>query len=198
MQKKAKYIQLVGDALIPLLGFIFWHWGLFFIVLFYCLDIVVKECVLHLKSAKTNQFQQSKATRNWFISGSLSLLFLVISGFVLLAIMPLIDSNFHLVGQLKAFWSYKDMGIEQGYVLLPLVIFAGYTQYKMEFLHVRLYEHISIQQIWKHHLQAELIILAVLAIALALSQFIILPESPMVLLIILGSSGFQFWKLNKG
>jgi hypothetical protein len=46
------------------------------------------------------------------------------------ALVPTID----FTKEMLAFWKYKDMGIEQGYFLLPLIVIAGYQRYKMEFL----------------------------------------------------------------
>ena len=56
MRINPKYIQLVGDAIIPILGFFFWDWNLYFILLFYFLDMLTKEVLLHLKSNKINQY----------------------------------------------------------------------------------------------------------------------------------------------
>jgi len=52
MRVNTKLIQLAGDALIPILGFFFWDWGLYFIVIFYLLDYIVSEILTHLKAKR--------------------------------------------------------------------------------------------------------------------------------------------------
>ena len=57
MKTNQAYIQLIGDAVIPLAGALFFDWSLYFILIFYCIDLFVAEVILHVKSKKTVEFR---------------------------------------------------------------------------------------------------------------------------------------------
>ena len=123
MRVNLKYFQLLTDAVIPLLGYFFWHWNLYFIVLFYLLDYLAYEFFSHVKAKKVQSLKREKSSA-WLKLGTISaLLFISNTVFVQLtmqALVPTID----FTKEISAFWNYKDMGIEQGYFLLPLIAFA--------------------------------------------------------------------------
>ena len=64
MRVNQKYVQSFGDALIPILGYFFWNWNLYFIVLFYLLDLIASEVFMYFKSKKILQVQGGKWKEN--------------------------------------------------------------------------------------------------------------------------------------
>jgi hypothetical protein len=191
MKIQPKYIQLIGDAVIPLLGFFLWNWSLYFILLFYIIDLLLIEVVMHLKTKKTLKERTQEDKSIWYKQGILStVLFLINCILIHLAIQelhPTIDFQKEAI----AFWSYKDMGIEQGYILFPLLIFVAYQKYKMEFLMPALYKVINLQTMWKEHQKANIILLAFIGLALGVFSFIAPPEWLLILLIVALSSGYK-------
>lgn len=193
-----KYVQLVGDAVIPLLGFFLWNWNLYFILLFYFIDMITKEVLLHAKSNKINVFTNNPLNINrkndkilWIQYGSISLILFI---FILLLIhlsLPSIIPNFNALAEIKNFWFYKEMGIEQGYVLVPLIVFMGITQYKVEFILPANFTKITIRNLWKSHIQAMLVILAFTGLTFGLVNFITIPEWIFVIGIVTFSSAYQ-------
>lgn len=193
-----KYVQLVGDAVIPLLGFFLWKWNLYFILLFYFIDMITKEVLLHVKSNKINVFTNNPLNKNrrndktlWIKYGSISLTLFI---FVLLLIhlsLPSIMPNFNASVEIKNFWFYKEMGIEQGYVLVPLIAFMGITQYKVEFILPANFTRITIRDLWKSHIQAMLVILAFTGLTFGLVKFLTIPEWIFVIGIVVFSSVYQ-------
>ena len=191
------YIQLIGDSVIPLLGYFFWNWNLYFILIFYGLDLLTKEVLLHLKSMKINDFRKGENS-HWGKFALTSSLLLSFSIFLIQLSMPHIERNFDSVKELYAFWSLKDVGgIEQGYVLIPLIIFIGYFQYKMEFLKPGFFAKMSIQDLWNPHIKSLLFILGFSALSFGLVQFIQLPEVFFVVGIVLISSFLQLLIFTK-
>lgn len=89
--------------------------------------------------------------------------------------MPSIISEFNAITEIQKFWFYKEMGIEQGYVLVPLIVLMGFTQYKVEFLLPAQYTKITIQNLWESHIQAMLVILAFTGLTFGLVTFITIP-----------------------
>lgn len=197
----AKYVQLVGDAVIPLLGFFLWNWNLYFILLFYFIDMLTKEVLLHVKSNKINHFTDNPLNpkrRNdrssWIKYGMLSG---IVFTFILILVhfsMPFILPEFNAITEIQKFWFYKEMGIEQGYVLVPLIVLMGFTQYKVEFLLPAQYTKMTIQNLWKSHIQAMLVILAFTGLTFGLVTFITIPQWVLVIGIVTFSSIYQLFK----
>lgn len=186
MKLNPKYVQLFGDALIPLLGFFLWNWSLYFILLFYFLDLFSSEIIIHLKSKKTVTFKGATGLKDewlkWGITSVVSLSFAIIMiHFAMYFIVPGIDFFKEAVD----FWNYEEMGIKQGYILLPLVFLVSYQQYKMMFLMPGRFRNNILAFMWKKHVTPLLLIIAFAGICLGISWFYHAPEILYVLGIIL-------------
>ena len=108
---------LFGDAALPLLGFLFWDWGFYFIVLFFVFDILIRSFFL-MKRVKN---LPSMNINHRFALVGISMTFLELSLLHLLVFLTLTPIG--LFEELWAFLSYEEMGIAQGVVLIPLLIF---------------------------------------------------------------------------
>lgn len=201
MRINPKYIQVIGDAVIPLLGFFMWNWSLYFILIFYFLDLLVKEIIIQLKTKKTRDYHFSQRTiaNNfpWFWNSCLSFVLLIGTIYLAHFILSFLHQDFNPIKEILLFWNYKDMGIEQGYILVPLLILAGYMQYKNEFLAPKMFERISLSHLWKQHLTAQILIFCFAALTLAIFQFTIVTEVVLVLSIMGISTLYQFVKLKR-
>jgi len=197
MQQRIKYIQLVFEAIIPLAGYFLWDWSLYFILLFYFIDIFVSEVIVHLKSSKVtrdhgNRENRKAWIRNGFFSATLLLLCLVIIHFAMVQIAVGIDFKNEFI----AFWTYEELGVQQGYLLVPLVAFAGYQQYKMEFLIPAKYRNTMVPAIWSPHIQALIIIMAFAGLCVGIAQLVIFPEIVYVLGIVLLSGAYRYMRIR--
>ena len=192
MRIQPKYIQIVGDAVIPLLGLFLWDWSLYFILLFYFLDILVNELIVHLKSRRIVRFHQLKApVKIWGLYGFLSAAVLTITFLMLHFAMRFIVPEINFSEELVAFWNYEEMGIKQGYVLVPLVLLVGVQQYRMTFLMVGKYRNLSLSNLWKDHIQALIFTLAFTGIVIGISYFFQLSEMIYVLGIVAVSTVYK-------
>jgi hypothetical protein len=193
MRVNLKYFQLITDAIIPLLGYFFWHWNLYFIVLFYLLDYLAYEVFSHVKAKKVTSFKKEHNNK-WLKLGMISAVLIVVNvvfvHITMKALVPTID----FTKEMLAFLKYKDMGIEQGYFLLPLIVMAGYQRYKMEFLMTGLFQKITIHQIFTKHIQAQLIAFGFIALTFGLSFLIVFPEIIYVLGIVFFTGVYQFFR----
>ncbi len=118
MRVNLRVIQVLGDLLIPIIGYFLWGWGLFFIVLYYLLDLIVSEFFMHLK---TRSMRLSQKTSMFSSLGYIALGMALIGTTLLLirVFMLQIHPEMNLIQEIVNFWNYKDMGIAQGYVLIP-------------------------------------------------------------------------------
>ncbi|MDX2359506.1 MAG: hypothetical protein QNK23_01780 [Crocinitomicaceae bacterium] len=196
MQQKFKYIQLGLEAIIPLSGFFFWDWSLYFILLFYFIDILVGEVIAHLKSGQVAAHHGGSTDKlEWIRKGLISGVVLLIGIAIIHIAMMFIAQGINFQEEIVAFWTYKEMGVQQGFLLVPLVAFAGYQQYKMEFLMPAKYRTTTITAVWKPHTQALLIILAFAGLCAGLVHMVQIPEVVYVLGIVIVSFGYRFNQL---
>lgn len=187
MQNKAIYIQLIGDALIPLLGFFLWDWSLYFILLFYLLDLLASEVVVLFK-AKKAKGTDSPDKRPFWVYSWIILLFNVITFHVGVFLMHP-EVNFQ--EQFVEFMMYEEMGIPQGFVLIPLIGFIAYQQYQMEFVRTGLFTRAVSSKIWARHIVDRLNILIFSLAVVLLLIFVPISEMAILLAIVILSSGYQ-------
>lgn len=197
MNVKPIYIKIIGDALIPILGFFLWNWSLYFIVLFYILDLVVREVLIHFKTKKLQNYSQKVVKNEWILNG-------IKSGIVFIALLTLmhiafrfIHPNIQFKKEIIAFLSYEEMGIQQGFVLIPLVVFMGYATYMNEFIRTKLFMIVDFKSLWKEHLLGLLLLLGFVIVCIVMSSIVFLPEWLYLGLIIASTSAYSFYKLQK-
>ncbi|MGB0915014.1 MAG: hypothetical protein ACPGVI_03035 [Crocinitomicaceae bacterium] len=191
MNINPKYVQLAGDALIPLCGFFLWEWSLYFILLFYFIDMIADEFFLHLKSNKIVKSQGAEYRSAWLKLGIVSFFSFLLSITLIHFSMMFIEPDINFKHEAIAFWNYEEMGVKQGVLLFPLVFVVGYMQFRMEFLLPGVFRKANIEMIWKKHVMALIAIIALSGFCLALSQFIILPELVYVLIVVVGTSAYK-------
>lgn len=190
MRVNLRIIQVLGDLLIPILGYFLWGWGLFFIVLYYLLDLIVSEIFMHLK---TRAIRLSQKTSMFSSMGYIALGMALIGTTLLLirVFMLQIHPEMNLIQEIVNFWNYKDMGIAQGYVLIPLVVLVGYQRYKTEFIQQKKHELLTIDVLWKAHLKSLLLLLTLVGLMTGISFFIPLPDWICLTLLLGASSAYQ-------
>jgi len=192
-----KSIQLFSEAIIPLLGFFIWDWGLYFILLFYIIDLFANEFVIHLKSRKTVDYQIEITNKStWYKNGLIGLLLIGVIIILIHIVMRLIEPGIDFRQETLDFWNYTELGIKQGYVLLPLLFFVGYQQYKIQFLASAKYRNTVLKDIWKRHLQAFIVVIGFCGLTIGISQFLIFPEIIYVLGIVLFTTLYK-WKFSE-
>lgn len=147
--KRLNLINAIGEAVIPIAGLLFFDWGIYFILLFYFIDLIATEVFLYIKVNKIIQFQRIKFAFSLRYGRILFSSFLALSTIVLAHIATcVIVPNINFYDEFIAFLSYEEMGfpVPQGYILLPLVILGNLQQYKLTFIKTGIYKVVS----WKN------------------------------------------------
>ncbi len=195
-----KLIQLVGDIIIPTLGYLFWGWGLFFIVLFFLLDLIIREFFFIKKTHKiisVQHFNQSSFKRKFtlFSLGSIGLLLcvLTLSFLIFYKILP----KFEFTKELKGFLFYTEFGIPQFILLFPLLYFGGMMQFKREFILPKKYLELKFKPITTAHFKTYVIIILLEILLLTLSFFITFSEGVYVITLLLIYLLYQFFVIRK-
>ncbi len=186
-----KTVQLFAEIAIPLLGYFFWDWGFYFILLFFLLDYFVFLVFSFIKHRKIVQERTSLylfPIKQVFYSSAI----LIFTLLLIYITLPLIGP-FDFSAQTWAFLSYKEMGIPQGILLFPLLIYGGYAQYKMQFLMNGNFKKVTATANWKTHFFFMWIVcLAALSFFL-LSSFFVFPEFIYVATLLVTIAGFKWF-----
>jgi hypothetical protein len=131
-QRIARTIQIIGELAIPLLGYFFWNWSFSFILFFY----IIENLFLLYFRIETIQNVKStilKAKRIVDIKLLLFFLGLWIVEFALIHfLLKIIATNKNLMNAWQDFFLFEDMGVPQGFILIPLLYFASRMKMKQD------------------------------------------------------------------
>jgi len=169
MRINPKYVQLIGDVLIPLLGYFLWDWGLYFIVVFYLIDHLLAEVLMHVKSRKIVQFQGGYHKKEWIKRGLIHTPIFLVSIVLIHVFFLRINPGIDFKAELLDFWTYEEWGIQQGYILLPLIVLTAVQQFRTFFVRTGAFKVVKATTIWKDRIIQSLFIIGGTVIALALS-----------------------------
>ncbi len=136
------------------------------------LDILIGEVLVHLKTKKIKSYSEKVAVLSWIKQGTLSIMLVLLALVGIHFSMRIVTPNINFLQELYLFMSYEEMGIAQGYVLLPLIIFMGFSQYKNEFILPKQFRTLSFSILWKKHIVSRLLIIALLILLSVIAYFI--------------------------
>ena len=179
MNNQEKIALILGDVALPLIGFLFWNWVFYFIALYFIADQLTKQIFLFFRFKNINLSASFKAI---LLSKSYILFFVQV--LIIILINYKITSEFNPVKGLVSFLTYEDLGIQQGVILIPLLIFAEWMKLKAD-RKLNLSDEIKQKKI-NNNLQSSQIQLAVIGFILGIINFLVLPESIIVYIFLVG------------
>jgi hypothetical protein len=122
--KKAQLLsEIVGDVFLPVLGYLFWGWNLYFILLFIIFDLSIRLLFAIWRPATRSVQLLLRPTLFYLI-------FLILSHFY----MVLTEPTWRFISAFSKFFWYEDFFIPQGLILLPLLIYTERSRVRMELL----------------------------------------------------------------
>ncbi len=190
--KQSALFQTILEAVLPLAGYFYWHWDTSFILLFYLLDWILFLAINSVKAKKRFAFSQLAIEKKQAIRTLLlGTAFLIITCFVVLLTMQLLQPTFNFSERIVAFLRYNDMGIEQGYILLPLLLLNGISVYKQQFIRPELYKYLTMGQLINESSKQGLLLLACAGLFLGAALFVQLPEEILLFSTIIGTTGYR-------
>ena len=190
MKSQEKIVILLGDIAFPLIGFFFWNWGFYFIALYFIIDQLAKQAFLIVRLKNISLQFTEKAI---LLSKSMALFFFEVLIIVLINYQMTVE--FNPINGIIKFLSYEDMGIQQGVVLIPLLIFAEWMKTRTE-RRSKQSDEIKQQNI-NRSLQQSQIRLSMLGIILGIVNFNMLTELLIVILFLIGIGLSVFAPLKK-
>jgi len=190
VKSQEKIVILLGDIAFPLIGFFFWNWGFYFIALYFIIDQLAKQAFLIVRLKNISLQFTEKAI---LLSKSMALFFFEVLIIILINYQMTVE--FNPINGIINFLSYEDMGIQQGVVLIPLLIFAEWMKIKTE-RRSKQSDEIKQQNI-NRSLQQSQIRLSMLGIILGIVNFNMLTELLIVILFLIGIGLSVFAPLKK-
>jgi hypothetical protein len=122
-----KIASIIGDVGIPLMGVLWWNWSFYFILLYLLIDLLVRQIFINERLKLTILDDQEK--RQFFQKNLILFLGEVAAVHVVVGFLtPSID----FAEEAWRFWAYKDMGIQQGPILIPAVFLMEYLRIRNE------------------------------------------------------------------
>lgn len=115
--KKIEVISaLLGDVALPLIGFLFWDWGFYFISLFFLFDLIFRTLFIKRRLKPIDELKN----RNTIIFKAFLFTFLevILIHCIVVGVFP----HTNIGDSFIYFLTYEEMGIAQGVVLLPLLL----------------------------------------------------------------------------
>lgn len=186
--RRLVYVQAVGDAVIPVVAFLFFDWALYFILLYYFIDLIISEITVHFKIKKVLRFRKghsyykSELKRGAYLSMFLMFAFIVLCHLA----MDRYAYNINFSKEFIAFLQYKELGvpIPQGLLLIPILLLANYQQYQMIFIRNEQFRFLLPTQLMESKLRQNIILFLVALIGIPIIAFL-QPNELIVILIII-------------
>lgn len=127
MNRLERISILLGDVALPLIGYVFWKWNFYFILLFFILDQASRVIFLPWRLKLTSLTSKEK---NQLIFRHV-LLFLI-EVLLVHSVIFLQNKEINFLNEIQAFLTYEDMGIQQGFLLIPLILASEWMRIKNE------------------------------------------------------------------
>lgn len=127
MNRLERISILLGDVALPLIGYVFWKWNFYFILLFFILDQASRVIFLPWRLKLTSLTSKEK---NQLIFRHL--LQFLIEVLLVHSVIFLQNKEINFLNEIQAFLTYEDMGIQQGFLLIPLILASEWMRIKNE------------------------------------------------------------------
>jgi hypothetical protein len=192
-QQRLFLIQTLLEAIIPVIGYFEWGWDLSFILLFYLLDALLAFGILLAKGKKRLSHSNNASERTLFAKNSVSGLLLVAVAIAGIALsITFLQPELNWWKRIVHFLTYEEWGIQQGYILVPLVVLNGVMVYRQQFLMTARYRTLEMRAITRPFLVQGFVLLGAAGILLGTTALIQFPEELLIAAFVLGISAYRF------
>lgn len=116
MKKIEIFSALLGDVALPLIGFLFWDWGFYFISLFFLFDLLFRTLFIKRRLKPIDELKNRRAII--FKAFLFTFLEVILIHCIVVGAFP----HTNIGDSFIYFLTYEEMGIAQGVVLLPILL----------------------------------------------------------------------------
>lgn len=191
-------IQTLLEALIPTIGYFYWNWDLSFILLFYLLDYLLAFGILIAKGRKRSDYTRQAAEKKLLVQQTVVGFALMSAACAGMAVgVQLLHPDLDWQQRILAFLAYEDMGIRQGYVLVPLIVLNGILVYRQQFLMPARYRVLPMKAITQPFVTEGLALLGCAGLFVGVASLVRFPEEVVIALLIGGTTFYRYAFLRK-
>jgi hypothetical protein len=188
--RRLVYVQAVGDAVIPVVAFLFFEWGLYFILLYYFLDLIISEISTHFKIKKVLRFRKGHSYYKPALKRGTLFSLLLLIAFIVLCHVALgrYATPINFMKEFMDFLNYMELGIPlpQWVLLIPILLLANYQQYQMIFIRMEQFRFMLPNQLMETKLRQNIILFAVALVTIPIIALLQPNELILILMIIIG------------
>lgn len=141
--QRSQQISSIFDILVPLMLYFLWDWDLHFILLFAYIDALAGVVVSFVKERKIEAYKRTanpKAKKLLIRNLGAVVLGIIFFEMAVSQIYP----NLLLWTSFVDFLLFKEMGIPQIVLILPLIGLLNYQQYQMLFIKTKAYQFLPL------------------------------------------------------
>jgi len=196
-QKRVFLIQTLLEALIPIIGYFQWRWDLSFILLFYLLDWLLVTFITAAKGIRRFRHSSEPTEKKLLYRAMLTAVFLLLAGCLVTATaIVFLQPSMSWTERIHAFLVYEDMGIQQGIVLIPLMVLNGVLVYRQQFIMPARYRTQTMQMITAPLVRQGVILLACAGALLGVVQLVAFPQEILIFVSIAAISTYRWLVLR--
>jgi len=196
-QKRVFLIQRLLEALIPIIGYFQWRWDLSFILLFYLLDWLLVTFITTAKGIRRFRHSSEPTEKKLLYRAMLTAVFLLLAGCLVTATaIVFLQPSMSWTERIHAFLVYEDMGIQQGIVLIPLMVLNGVLVYRQQFIMPARYRTQTMQMITAPLVRQGVILLACAGALLGVVQLVAFPQEILIFVSIAAISTYRWLVLR--
>ena len=197
-QQRIFLLQTLLEAAIPVIGYFEWGWDLSFILLFYLLDALLAFGIFLAKGSKRLHYSGNAAERTLFTKHSLWGFLLFTAAIAGIAVsVTFLHPELDWWQRIIHFLTYEELGVQQGYVLIPLIVLNGVILYRQQFLTPARYRTLEMQAITKPLILQGLVLTATAGLLLGISALVRFPEEVVIAGFIIGTSAYRFLVIRR-
>ena len=129
------YAPVIGNFIIMILAYHFLDWSIYFLFFYYLFDILFFDFFHWKKNQKINKILNNINPQSRLFNLFKVLFFTCIIELLILIFLlkvSYVDQSFY--NEFVSFWTYTEFGIQQGYVLLPILFLGSYLRIRQDLI----------------------------------------------------------------
>ena len=133
--KLLPYAPVIGNFILMILAYHFLDWSIYFLFFYYVFDILFFDFFQWRKNQKINKILNNINRPSLLYNLFKALFFTcIIELLFLFFLLKVTYANQSFYEEFISFWTYTELGVQQGYVLLPILFLGSYLRIRQDLM----------------------------------------------------------------
>ena len=129
------YAPVIGNFILMILAYHFLDWSIYFLFFYYLFDIFFFDFFQWRKNQKINKILNNINPPSRLFNLFKALFFsCIIELSILIFLLKASYAGLSFYDELLSFWTYTELGVQQGYVLLPILFLGSYLRIRQDLM----------------------------------------------------------------